>query len=215
MSSAIADRLDLSTDTASELEYVKNYLKVGNDVDDDLIENLITAAKEDADAYLNNDFEEVRPVIVVGSPDNGETVNIDDNTFTVASSTSVEDREFADASGLVDCINSSLVTVNGEKVGIPYIEASNDTGTITLEVDVGYDVDISSSDKDELKAQYKVVELSIPENIKDAVLKLIANKYVKRVDGLNTENVEHGGGGSMEWGEVKREYLEPYREINV
>ena len=209
MSSAVQDRLTV------DLSEVKNYLKIGHDADDALINDLIDAAKEDADAYLNNDFEETRPQVVVGSPDNGEIVKIDDETFTVASSTSVEDREFADASGLVSCINSPLATVNGEKVGIPYVEAENDSGTVSLTPDVGYDIDVSSSDQTELKVQYKVVELSIPTNIKDGVLKLIANKYVQRVDGLESESQEHAGSGSTEWGKIKREYLEPYREINV
>ncbi len=217
MTTAIQDRLDLSTNSSTELEVVKNYLKIGNNADDDLIDTLITAAKEDVDGYLNNPFTEVRSQVVVGSPSVGERVDIDGEVFTVASSTSVEDREFADASGLVDCINSDLIDVNGEDVGIPYLTASNDSGTVTLEqADYHFeDVDVTSTDEDGLKVQYKRFDLDIPDNVADATLKVIANKYVKRVDGLEAESSEHGGSGSMRWGEIKREYLDPYREINV
>jgi len=216
MSTACQDRLDLSTDTLTEVEYVKDYLRLPDSMtaDDTLIGNLIEAAKEDADEYLNNSFTETRGEIVVGSPDNGEIITMDGETFTKAASTSVEDREFADASGLVSCINSNLLTVNGEEVGISYITASNDTGTVQLETDGAIDPpDITTSDETELKVQYRKVEKPIPENVKDGVLKGIANRYYQRVDGLKSENSEHGGSGSMKWEEVKRQYLAPYRLI--
>ena len=198
---AVQNRLDLSED-GSEVDYVKNYLKLPDsvNVDDALLTNLIEAAKEDADKYLNNDFSEVRGQIVVGSPSDGETVQIDGEVFTKASSTSVEDRQFADASGLVSCVNSDLLTVNGESIGIAHITAENDTGTVTLITDAGIEPPtLKSSDEDELKIRFKQVSLDIPEDVKDGVLKLIANKYYNRVDGLKSENSEHGGSGSMEW----------------
>lgn len=217
MSNAVQDRLDLSED-GSELDYVKNYLKLPDSVsvDDDLLTNLIEASKEDADEYLNNDFTEIRGEIVVGSPNDGETVQIDGEEFIKAASTSVEDREFADASGLVSCVNSDLLTVNGKEIGIAHITASNDSGTVQLETDGPEDIpDIDTSDETELKVQYRKVEQPIPENVKDGVLKLIANKYYKRTDGLKSSNSEHGGSGSMDWTEVKRQYLAPYRLVPV
>jgi len=212
---AVQDRLDLSTDSKSELGYTKDYLKLPDSVtaDDDLIGNLIEAAKEDADKYLNNPFTEVRGEIVVGSPADGETIVIDNEEFTKKSSTSVEDREFADAPGLVSCINSDLITVNGDEVGIPYLEATNDTGTVQLKAS-GTVIDppeISTSDETELKIQYRKVELTIPKEIEKGVLELVAREYYKRIDGLDKTNSEHGGTGSMSWGEIKREYLKPYR----
>jgi len=215
VSNAVQNRLDLS-EGGSELDYVKNYLRLPDSVsvDDTLLTNLIEASEEDADEYLNNNFSEIRGQIVVGSPDNGETVSIDGETFTVALSTSVNDREFTDADGLVLCVNSDLLTVNGESVGIAHITAENDSGTVSLQTDDGVSYpDLSTSDEDELKIRYKRISLDIPENVKDGVLKLIANKYYSRVDGLESENSEHGGSGSMSWTEVKRQYLSPYRLI--
>lgn len=219
MSTAVQDRLDFSTATKDEVGYVKSYLKIPSEVteDDTLIDNIITATKEDIDTYLHNDFEEVRPQVIVDSPNNGESVTIDGITFTVASSTSVEDREFADAAGLVSCVNSKLVTVNGDPVGIKYLTASNDSGTVTLKPDSGHveKVEVYSSDESNLKVQRKIFEKSIPENIKDGALKLIAYRYYKRTGGLESENSEHGGSGSKSWAEVKREFLQPYRSMNV
>jgi len=214
MSNAVQNRLDLSTDSGSELDYVKNYLKLPDSVsvDDTLLTNLIEASKEDADEYLNNPFTEVRGEIVVGSPADGETIVIDNEEFTKKSSTSVEDREFADAPGLVSCINSDLITVNGDEVGIPYLEASNDTGTVQLTPDDGlHKPSILTSDETELKVQYRKVELDIPKEIEKGVLELVAREYYKRIDGLDKTNSKHGGSGSMSWGEIKREYLAPYR----
>lgn len=215
MTTAVQDRLDLTanTDESDKLTVVKNYLKLPDSVtvDDDLLSKQIQAAKEDADEYLNNPFTEVKGQIVVGSPDNGETVQIDSETFTKAASTSVEDREFADASGLVSCVNSNLISVNGEDIGIPYLTAENDTGTVTLTSSKFEKPDISTSDETELKVRYKRIKNTIPEAVADAVLKQIARRYVKRIDGLKSENSEHGGSGSMDWKEIKREYLAPYR----
>jgi len=216
MSNAVQSRLDLSTSSSGEVGYVKNYLKIPSSVteDDNLITNLMEAAKEDADAYLNNNFTKIKGQVIVGSPDNGDTITIDSETFTKQSSTSVEDREFADASGLVSCINSQLISVNGVEVGIPYIDATNDAGTVTLDHDIAYDrPTLSTSNESELKIQYKKIEENIPEDVKDGVLKIIANKYYQRADGLESENSQHGGSGSMSWGEIKREYLAPYRLI--
>ena len=106
------------------------------------------------------------------------------------------------------------MSINGDAIGIPYLTAENDAGTITLVPDTGIDSPtLKSSDEDELKIRYKQVNLDIPEDVKDGVLKLIANKDYNRVDGLKSENSEHGGSGSMEWEEVKRQYLAPYRLI--
>lgn len=216
MNNAVQNRLDLTEDTGEDTEVavVKGYLKLPDSVtaDDDLIGNLIESAKEDADEYLNNDFTETRGEIVVGSPDDGETITIDGETFTKASSTSVEDREFSDASGLVDCINSDLVAVNGDDVGISYIEATNDDGTIQLESELETPR-LATSDPVELKTQYRKVELDIPKEIAKGVMELVAREYYKRVDGLESINSEHGGAGSMDWGEIKREYFAPYRLI--
>jgi uncharacterized phage protein (predicted DNA packaging) len=52
MSTAVYDRLIIT------LAEMKNYLRVSHDEDDDLIMDLVDAAKEDADNYLNNPFED-------------------------------------------------------------------------------------------------------------------------------------------------------------
>lgn len=206
MSKAVQNRLNL---TVGE---VQSYLKISDDTDVELIDDLIDAVLQDIDTYLHNDFESVRPQIVVGNPDDGEFVNIDGTIYIVASTTSVEDKEFADADGLVSCINSAIVSV-----GIQYIEATNDTGTVTLKVDSGHidNVDVRTSDGNELSVRRKVFEEEIPLNIKDGAMKQIAHRYYKRTDGLESQNAEHGGSGSLEWGKVKREYLQPYRRMNV
>lgn len=52
MASAVYDRLIVT------LTEMKNYLRVSHEEDDEYIADLINAAKEDADNYLNNPFED-------------------------------------------------------------------------------------------------------------------------------------------------------------
>ena len=52
MTTAVYDRLTIN------LTEMKNYLRVSHEEDDELIIDLINAAKEDADNYLNNPFED-------------------------------------------------------------------------------------------------------------------------------------------------------------
>jgi hypothetical protein len=63
--------------------------------------------------------------IIVGSPSNGDTVVINGITYTKAASTTVASKEFADAAGLVLCVNNATY-------GVPGVKASNNSGTITL-----------------------------------------------------------------------------------
>lgn len=52
MPTAVYDRLIIT------LTEMKNYLRVSHEEDDEYIADLINAAKEDADNYLNNPFED-------------------------------------------------------------------------------------------------------------------------------------------------------------
>lgn len=52
MASAVYDRLIVT------LTEMKNYLRVSHEEDDEYIADLINAAKEDADNYLNNPFSD-------------------------------------------------------------------------------------------------------------------------------------------------------------
>jgi len=52
MATAVYDRLIIT------LTEMKNYLRVSHEEDDEYIADLINAAKEDADNYLNNPFED-------------------------------------------------------------------------------------------------------------------------------------------------------------
>ncbi|MDD3092381.1 MAG: head-tail connector protein [Methanoregulaceae archaeon] len=52
MSTAVYDRLTIT------LTEMKNYLRVSHEEDDELITDLVNSAKEDADNYLNNPFED-------------------------------------------------------------------------------------------------------------------------------------------------------------
>lgn len=223
MTTAVQDRLDLSytyeddggsTVEVTEVEYTKNWLKQNLDleVENKTIENLLQAAKEQADAFLNNPFRVTKGEIIIGSPDNGEAVSIDGNTFTVASAKSVEDREFSTAQDLADCINSDILTKNKEEIGIPYLDATVDGSTVSLETERRKNPDLSTN-SDEIDVQFKRYNQDIPEDVKDAVLRDVARRYYQRVDGLKSENIEHGGGGSMDWGEIRRTYLQQYRRI--
>lgn len=57
---AVADRLLLlqASDKADELARVKNYLRIDHSEEDTLIRTLIDAAKDEADSYLGNDFQD-------------------------------------------------------------------------------------------------------------------------------------------------------------
>jgi hypothetical protein len=63
---AVVSRLDIT------LEEAKTFLRVDGDEDDGLIEDLISSAKQAADAYLNNPFEAVSEELV-GRGDGEET----------------------------------------------------------------------------------------------------------------------------------------------
>ena len=214
MSEAVSNRLDLSTDSSSEVSAIKKYLKLPPDVtvDYDLIEGLIDEAKADVDSYLHNDFEQIKPEITFDNPENGEWLKIEGQFFYKQSSTSVADSEFADEDGLVSCINSGIVDV-----GIQYLTAENDSGTVILTPDQGHieDIEVLASKGLQFTIVRRVHEVPIPKPVKQGVRKLVANMYFDRVGGLEAENQEHGGSGSMQWGKIKREYLQPYRSMNV
>lgn len=53
--SAISDRLDLSTDSKTEVQFCREYLRA-DDIDDPVIEVLLESIKQKADSYLKNKF---------------------------------------------------------------------------------------------------------------------------------------------------------------
>lgn len=69
---AVTDRLTLGDD-ATTLETLKNFLQVEHEEDNDLILSLFQEAKEAADSYLNNPFEQVIEALVLRG--DGETIS--------------------------------------------------------------------------------------------------------------------------------------------
>jgi hypothetical protein len=53
---AVVDRCDLGTNAITELEMVKQHLRIVHNAEDAVLGLMIVAAKERADEYLNNPF---------------------------------------------------------------------------------------------------------------------------------------------------------------
>jgi len=68
---------------------------------------------------------------VLGLPANGDTITINGLVFTKAAATDAATRAFADAAGLVTCVNNATY-------GVPGVSASDNAGTLTyIAVDPG------------------------------------------------------------------------------
>lgn len=79
----------------------------------------------DANAVITANTNVTVLQCVVGAPNNGDTIVINSVTFTKAAATDATKREFADADGLVTCVNDSTYGVSG-------VTASNNAGTVTF-----------------------------------------------------------------------------------
>ena len=55
MITAVTDRLDIGTDTKTEIEVLRDYLR-SNSADDYIVEIIYEAVKKKADSYMKNEF---------------------------------------------------------------------------------------------------------------------------------------------------------------
>lgn len=185
--------------------------------DDTTLASLLLAAKQAADSYLNNAFEEDIPQITVASVSVGEAVAIDGNRFTAAAATDITKREFkVCASGtltadeLCACVNSTVMGGDGGAYGVAGVTATNTAGVVKLTKRSGRVKRIAAgSTYASLLVEYVRTEGTIPEPVATWVLQRVGRGYERRVEGLKAEGVT--GLGRADWGEENFDLLSPFR----
>jgi len=185
--------------------------------DDTTLTSLLLSAKQAADRYLNNPFEEDLPRITLVGVVVGQTLVIDGQVYTAAAATDVTEREFAvgltdtlTADELCICINSPVMDGDGGAYGVAGVTATNVAGVITLTKRSGRVKMIEAgSSYDSLLVEYVRTEGAIPEPIATWVLQRVSRGYERRVEGLATEGVS--GFGTVNWGAENFDLLDHYR----
>jgi hypothetical protein len=110
----------MAEDKATELELLQ-----ATDVDATGAKGIPTTAAQEATAEITANADVAKATIALGSAVATDVVEINGIEFTMAASTSVEDREFADDDGLAECVNDATYGVEGV-----YATASGDTVTL-------------------------------------------------------------------------------------
>ncbi|HUW57738.1 MAG TPA: hypothetical protein VMZ92_13950 [Planctomycetota bacterium] len=185
--------------------------------DDTILASLVLAAKQAADAYLNNPFEVNIPQITLAGVTAAEGVTIDGARFIAAAATDVTEREFKvcvsdtlTADELCTCINSPLMAGDGGGYGLSGVTATNSAGVVKLTRRSGRLAPIvAASAYASLLVQYLRTELAIPEPVATWVLQRVGRGYVRRTEGMERESTS--GLGSADWGEENFDQLDPYR----
>lgn len=95
-------------------------------------------AGQAAKAEITANTKVTEMTVTVGTPADGDTITINDVTFTKAAATDATKREFADAAGLETCINDP-------DNGVPGVTASNNAGIVTLTASEAGETTITAS----------------------------------------------------------------------
>lgn len=185
--------------------------------DDTTLGSLLLAAKQAADGYLNNPFEEDIPQITFTSVSVGEMVAIDGKTFTAAAATDATKREFKvcatdtlTADELCACVNSAVMDGDGGAYGAAGVTATNTAGVVKLTRRSGrVEMIAAASNYASLLVEYVRTELAIPEPVATWVLQRIARGYEHRTEGMDSEST--AGLGRVDWGDENFELLDRFR----
>lgn len=183
--------------------------------DDTTLANLLEAAKEAADKYLNNPFEVDVPQITVSSPVVGNRVTIDGIAFEAAAATDISEHQFKvgvsdtlDADELCLCINSDIMGGDGGAYGVAGVLATNTSGVIKLTKRSGRVKKIlASGSYASLLVEYVRTEGPIPKAVSLWVLQRIARGFEVRTEGLKAQTTS--GLGSQTWDKEDFSLLEP------
>ncbi len=185
-------------------------LDIYSEIEKNELRNLINSAKRKADNYCQNEFQVTVAEVILSNPSIGDTVIIDGEEFIYESFYSEIDREFSTASELSDIINSNLLRKNGKEVGIPYLKATANGDTISVESQKT-DPPIIDAGSEGIDYQYRY-EVRIPDDVKHWCLEFIGRLYEKRQSGLKSLNIEDSD--SIEWGEIDYDLIRPYRTLD-
>lgn len=190
---AVKDNLTIST------AYAKNWLKVDDATDDELIADLVTISKEIADDFLQNDFRTMLAEEVGIGDDSTIIFNLDQKPIQDQSLKLYLLREGADI---------GLAKYKPWRYGILQEQDTNDaiadyalnltTGAITFNsLGVPEQGEIIFADRYRLQS---TAEITIPGTIKMGVLDMLGYLYEKRVGGKSAEAVS--GLGNVTWMKV-------------
>lgn len=185
--------------------------------DDTTLASLLLAAKQAADRYVNNAFEEDLVRITLSGVVATEGLTIDEAGFIAAAATDISEREFGigitdtlTAVELCSCINSPVMDGDDGAYGVAGVTATNVGAVITLRRRSGRVTPIAATSVyDSLLVEYVRTEGDIPEPIATWVKQRIARSYERRVEGLAKEGVS--GFGTMDWGDENFDLLDPFR----
>ncbi len=185
--------------------------------DDTTLASLLLAAKQAADLYLNNAFEDDNPRITLSGVVVGETLVIDGLTFTAAAATDISEREFG--VGLTDtltavelcaCINSPVMGGDDGAYGVAGVTATNVGAVITLTKRSGRVKKIvAGSSYASILVEYVRTEKAIPGLIAEWVKQRVARGHERRVEGLESTGVS--GFGTTKWGDRDFSLIAHYR----
>jgi len=235
---AVVDRLDLSVGSQTELDTVKDYLRVSHATEDDFIISLIAQAKQMVDDFLQNPFVELRTEIQVASvaigdavaitptryvgarptsggliPDVGRTIV--DVRFVAAATADHEEREFAVGVSDAATATNLAAAISDELYGLREVTATAVDTTVRLvrSVPGRQVVPATSSNDDTLKVVQRRVESDIPTPVADAVLRIIGRVYEQRAEGEGAGSMTGLGNVTWEGFEIVRTMLSPHRKI--
>jgi len=204
---AVEDRLVLGGDPApgAELAFVKLFLRVSTDADDALITKLILASKRAADDFLESDLAEDVPTITLSACAAGDMVEVDDQAYTAAAVGDDSEREFAvgatdadTAHNLAALLNSQVKDYLGEPYGVPGIVATHEGAVVSINLRRTRVMPPHiESNSDHLACTIVRTNRTIPEEVAQGCLRMIARLYEQRTDQVGSESVD--GLGSADW----------------
>jgi len=207
---ACRDRLVLGgggSGDLTELEYVKGYLRVEHEADDDLVGALIVSAKAAADDFLQNPFTELRSIVRVSGAVEGSSVVIDKVTFR-ASSSPPADFERVQTTLLQDFLlgatdegtaENLADLVNDPTWGAPRVIAEQAGNEVSLRWRDGRTSPVAATEySSTMRLILTRVDSAIPEAVAIGVLRTIAAWYDQRQDGIASQAIS--GQGSQNYG---------------
>ncbi len=220
---AILDRLTLGPGGSgddSELDFVKNYLRVPHEADDDLITALIAAAKSAADDYCQNAFEADRTQIVVSGAQVADCVDVNGITFRLAATAPADsDRDWA--TGIMDyaigaddeeTADNLAAQLNDPSWGCREVRASALLTVVTLNWRLVRAKPVPATEWTErLDVLLTRVEVDIPQTVATGVLQCIARWYEQRVDGVASEAISGSGTQTFGAPSIAQALWAPYR----
>jgi len=195
----------------TEKTLVKAYCNVDGTTFDSLLERLFNAAKRDADAFLNNPFEELNPTIAFSGVEADDWIEVNGLMFTAADELDEDELEFAvgdtdsdTADNFVALVNSTTLGGSYDVVGVAGVSATNSEGTVTLARRFGNvdGIDVDSSDEDKLLVRQVRTNTTIPEEVYTWIYQYIFRNF-RNPGAILQESV--AGKGQQMWVGMKSE----------